>query len=84
MINGTGVEVVDVRDVVNVMMKAAEKAPSGSRYIASKQMVTIAELCEMLETTSGVKKPARVLPLGLAITIGWVSERIASFTGKPS
>ncbi|MGL4609686.1 MAG: NAD-dependent epimerase/dehydratase family protein [Trueperaceae bacterium] len=84
MIDGTGVEVVDVRDVVNVMLKASATAPSGSRYIASKQMVSIPQLCAVLETASGVAKPPRILPLNLAMFIGWVSEHIARFTGKSS
>lgn len=80
----SGIEVVDVRDVVEVMLRAADKAPGGSHYIATNVLVSQAEICATIEKVSGVPAPSRRLPNALVFTIAWISERISAMTGRTS
>ena len=65
LIEGTG-DYVDVRDVAQGMIQAAQKGKIGERYILSGWMLKTRELLEVIEKVTGKKIPVKVLPLWMA------------------
>ena len=57
---------VDVRDVVDGLIMAAEKGRRGEGYILSGERVSVAGLLALLEEVTGVHSGARRLPMSLA------------------
>lgn len=72
-ING-GYNFVDVRDVVDGIMKAAEKGKPGECYILAGEYVSIKELMKMVEKMTGVKAPKFKIARWFAYITGILSE----------
>ncbi len=58
---------VDVRDVANGFIAAAEKAEKGEVFILSGERVTMERFLTLLEKFTGVKKPPVKMPYWLAV-----------------
>ncbi|MBB6693818.1 NAD-dependent epimerase/dehydratase family protein [Cohnella xylanilytica] len=78
----SGIDVVDARDAAAAMIRAADRAPGGERYILSAHYTSLEELFRILEKVSGVWGPAKKYPLPLVYFSAWMSERIASWRNK--
>jgi dihydroflavonol-4-reductase len=74
-----GFDMVDVRDVAEGAVMAAEKAPPGSKYLLSGHWITIQEMAAMISNIIGVHYPRFVCPLLLASGISPVAENVARF-----
>ena len=61
-----GFDWVDVRDVVAGALAAADKAPTGARYLLSGARRTVAELAAVVQGVTGVRPPRLVSPMWLA------------------
>jgi dihydroflavonol-4-reductase len=61
-----GFDWVDARDVVAGAIKAAEIAPSGSRYLLSGHWLSLKGLAGMVSASSGIPAPAFVCPMSIA------------------
>lgn len=61
-----GFDWVDVRDVVDAALWAAEVAPPGGRYILSGRWVALPEIAALVEEFTGVPAPRLVVSLRLA------------------
>ena len=59
---------VDVRDVADGMMAAAEKGRRGDRYFLTGDVIPIMEMVSLYGELTGAKVPTRALPLW----VGWV------------
>ena len=59
---------VDVRDVADGMIAAAEKGRSGERYLLTGDVIPVMEMVSLYGELTGVKVPTRALPLW----VGWV------------
>jgi dihydroflavonol-4-reductase len=77
----TGLNLVDVRDVAEGHLLAAERGKPGERYILGSENLTLAEIFGRLERVSGVKAPARRIPYALAYAAGAASTGWAAVTG---
>jgi len=64
---------VDVRDVADGFVRAAEKGRKGQFYILSGERITMDKLMEILSENSGVKPPGHKIPAWLAGAAGMVS-----------
>lgn len=64
---------VDVRDVAEGIILAAEKGRSGQCYILSGERVTMDEMMKILSEISGVKTPGYKVPAWLAKAFGMVT-----------
>lgn len=73
----TTLNLVDVRDVAEGMLRAAEHGRPGQRYLLSGHNVPMAALLNSLERLSGVRMPRRVVPWPLARVVAVVSEWLA-------
>lgn len=67
---------VDVDDVANGHILAAEKGRIGERYILGNQNFTLLELFNLLEEVTGVPKPKMKIPYFMALASGYFVERI--------
>jgi dihydroflavonol-4-reductase len=75
--------VVDVRDVADGMVLAAERGRTGERYILGGDNVGLRELLAMLEQMSGRPMPKRAVPGWLALISATVAEWAADMvTGR--
>jgi len=67
---------VDVEDVAEGHILAAEKGRIGERYILGNQNFTLLELFSLLEEVTGVPKPKMKIPYFIALASGYFVERI--------
>jgi len=74
-LDGT-MNLVDVEDVANGHLLAAEKGRIGERYILGSRNVTIKELFQLLEEVTGVPGPRMKIPYFMAYASAFVVERI--------
>lgn len=71
----------DVRDVAAAMITAAERGRRGERYIVAGPLTTMKEIALGLETIGVARAPRLQIPNWLALTMAWVLETIAGWTG---
>ncbi len=64
---------VDVRDVAEGLILAAQKGRSGESYILSGEQITLRDLLLILEELTGVKAPSFKVPLWLARALSVVA-----------
>ncbi len=81
LVNG-GFDWVDVRDVVDGILRAADKGRSGERYILGGYFLTMPDLAQLMRAASGVKAPLLVIPMPLAMAIGSITPPLARLTGR--
>ncbi len=67
---------VDVEDVAEGHILAAEKGRIGERYILGNENFTLLELFNLLEEVTGVAKPKMKIPYFMALASGYVVERV--------
>ena len=67
---------VDVEDVAEGHILAAEKGEIGERYILGNKNFTLIELFNFLEEVTGVSKPKMKIPYFVALISGYFVERI--------
>lgn len=79
----TGLNIVDVRDVVRGHLLAAEKGRVGERYILGSENLTLRQIFEELSKISGVPAPKFEIPYGVAWLAAAVGGAVARVTGKP-
>lgn len=74
----TGLNLIDVEDVAEGHLLAAERGKIGERYILGNANCTLQEIFQMLEEVSGVKAPCWKIPYGVALLAGYCSEWVAN------
>ncbi len=67
----------DVRDIADGIVKAAEKGRAGERYILGGENCAMRDLLPELERKSGRRMPRRAVPGALALATGFVAGFIA-------
>ncbi len=67
---------VDVEDVAEGHILAAEKGNLGERYILGNKNLSLKELFCLLEKITGIPSPKMKMPYLLALTTGFIAERI--------
>ena len=70
--------IVDVRDVAQGMILAAERGRPGERYILGGDNVTLERVLHMLERITGRKRMKIPVPRALALIAGIASEWVAT------
>jgi dihydroflavonol-4-reductase len=76
-----GFDWVDVRDVAEAAVAAAERAPAGRRYIAGGRWASMAELAGLVCAETGARPPRLMCPLFLARAWAPVSTAFSLLTG---
>lgn len=77
-----GMNVVDVRDVVNGHLAAAERGRKGERYILGGWNMTFKEVFDVTARTLGCRAPFLKIPTWLARTVGHAVEFIGAVTNR--
>jgi dihydroflavonol-4-reductase len=72
----TGGNIVDVEDVAEGHILASEKGKLGERYILGNKNGSLKELFGLLEKITGIPTPKMKIPYSLALTIGFIAERM--------
>lgn len=72
--------VVDVGDVAEGHILAAEKGRIGERYILGNRNTSIVELFGLMEKITGISSPRIKVPYLAAISMGFITERILGFS----
>jgi dihydroflavonol-4-reductase len=71
---------VDVRDVADGIVRAGDRGKAGERYILGGENVALRELLPVLERLSGRRMPKRSVPAVLAVLTGhvggWIADRL--------
>lgn len=78
----TGLNFIDVRDVVRGHLLALQRGKSGDRYILAHQNLTLKELLEQLAHLTGIKAPKQAVPAWLPLSVAWIDEKILAPLGK--
>ena len=73
---------VDVRDLADGCIAAADKGRTGECYILGNEEITFKEMCRILQKDLGCKGPRFFLPLGIAKLIAGQMEKKAKKSGK--
>lgn len=78
-----GFDFVDVRDVADGIVRAAERGPSGRVYLLGGEYATIPQIIGMLEELSGVSRPLLKLPVRAILPFAGIVHLYYLLTGKP-
>lgn len=76
-----GSSIVDVRDVAEATVTAADRGKSGERYIVGGSYFDFAGVLTTLERVTGVPAPTRKIPYALSLAVAAASQTWASLTG---
>ena len=79
----TGLNLVDVRDVAQGHLLAAQNGKIGERYILACRNMTLQEILQMLAEVSGLPAPKFRIPYGVALSAAYISAGLARLTGRP-
>jgi dihydroflavonol-4-reductase len=77
-----GFDWVDVRDVAEAAVRAAECAPAGARYVVGGHWASMAELAGLASAVSGARAPRLMCPFVLARAWAPVSTAFCRLTGR--
>jgi dihydroflavonol-4-reductase len=74
---------IDVRDVAEGMIRAMERGRPGRRYLLGYENLTIREIFARLARLTGLPEPSRRVPYPVALAAAYVSEFLAdTFTHR--
>jgi dihydroflavonol-4-reductase len=79
---GGGYDWVDVRDVADGTIAAAERGRSGEAYLLSHHHLTTVELCSLAAKAAGVRPPWFAMPLRLVRPFAWTGLAWERLTGR--
>ena len=79
----TGLNLIDVRDVAQGHILAAQRGTIGERYILGCRNMSLRTILQLLADVSGLPAPRWRIPYEVALIAGYVSEGMAYVTGKP-
>ena len=78
----TGLNLIDVRDVAQGHLQAAEKGRAGEKYILGNRNMTLREILESLAALTGRSAPALRLPHAVPLAAAAVATGFARLTGR--
>ena len=79
----TGLNLIDVHDVAQGHVLAAQYGTIGERYILGNQNMTLRDILQLAAQVSGGSPPRWRIPYGMALAAGYVSEAIAWCIQRP-
>jgi dihydroflavonol-4-reductase len=79
----TGLNIIDVRDVAEGHLLAAERGVVGQRYILGHRNVTLAELLDLLARISGVRWARLRIPHFVPLVLATLEAPLARLRRRP-
>lgn len=77
-----GFNLIDVRDIAQGHILAAEHGKWGERYILGNKNMMLGELLRIIEEITGITMPKLRIPYWVALTTGIVSEFLADYVTR--
>lgn len=77
----TGLNIVDVEDVAQGHLLAAEKGRHGERYILGSENLHLKQILDLLAEMTHLPSPQIRCPFFLALITGWCSETLTRLSG---
>jgi dihydroflavonol-4-reductase len=77
-----GLAVVDVRDLVETIMAAADKGRSGEAYLSVGANLSYKAVLQMLADDAGTRFIPLVVPTFILVAAGWIAELFSRLTRK--
>ncbi len=78
----TGLNLIDVRDVAEGHILAAERGRPGERYILGHRNMTLLEICGALSRITGIPAPRVRLPHWIPLVASAVDSSVSRVTGR--
>jgi dihydroflavonol-4-reductase len=78
----TGLNFVHVQDVAWGHLLALQKGKSGERYILGNQNLSLKQILDELSQITGLRAPARSIPVWIPLSVAWIDETILTKFGK--
>jgi dihydroflavonol-4-reductase len=78
----TGLNLIDVRDVIWGHLLALERGITGERYILGNQNLTLKAILDKLEAITDIPAPKHTIPYCIPHTAAWIDEKILTLFGK--
>jgi dihydroflavonol-4-reductase len=78
----TGLNLVDVRDVAEGLLLAAERGRPGDNYILGNANLTLREILELVGATVGRRAPRVRLPVWIPLAIAHLEAPLARWRGR--
>ena len=78
----TGLNLIDVEDVVWGHLLALKKGRSGERYILGNQNITLKQILDRLALITNLPAPNKTIPYWIPYTVAWIEENILAPLGK--
>ena len=75
---------IDVRDIANGMVRALERGRTGCRYLLGHENISIREIFCRLSRLTGIAEPTWRVPYPLALTAAYVGEFVANVATRRS
>jgi dihydroflavonol-4-reductase len=79
----TGLNVVDVKDVAEGHLLAAERGRVGEKYVLGHRDMTLKEILDALSGVTGLAAPRLRLPHAIPLVVGAIDTGFARLTGRP-
>lgn len=79
----TGLNLIDVRDVAEGHILAAERGRIGEKYILGHRNMTLKEILDTLSSITGLPSPKMRLPHWIPLTAAALDTMAARATGRP-
>ena len=79
----TGLNVVDVKDVAEGHLLAAERGRVGEKYILGHRDMTLKQLLDLLAEITGLRAPRLRLPHAVPLVVGALDTGLSRLTGRP-
>jgi len=79
----TGLNVVDVKDVAEGHLLAAERGRIGEKYVLGHRDMTLKEILDALASITSMPAPRLRLPHAIPLFVGAIDTGLSRLTGKP-
>lgn len=79
----TGLNLIDVRDVAQGHLLAAERGVAGQRYILGNRNMALKEILDVLGALTGIPSPTLRLPHWIPLGAAAAATLVSGLTGKP-
>jgi dihydroflavonol-4-reductase len=80
----TGLNLIDVRDVAEGHLLAAERGRTGERFILGCRNMTLKEILDALSALTGIPAPRMRVPHWLPLAAAYVEEGLARLSSRPA
>jgi dihydroflavonol-4-reductase len=78
----TGLNLIDVKDVAEGHLLAAERGRVGEKYILGHRNMTLKDMLDTLATMTGLPSPRLRVPHALPLVVGALDTTFARLTGR--